>query len=322
MVTVVTGASGFLGSVLVRTLLAEGRKVRCVDIHRGPGLADLDVEWIAAGVLNRSSLGAALDSANVVHHLAAVISVTGDPTGRVWETNVDGVRNVAEAAMSAGVDRFVHCSSVHAYDLEAVERVTEDSPRSVSAELPVYDRSKAAGEAELRGAVAGGLEAVIVNPTGVIGPQDFARSRVNAVIMAMFDGTLPALIDGGFDWVDVRDVASSMIAAETKGRVGENYLLPGNHVSLKELSVIAEHVSGEPRPSITLPMWVARMFAPVSNVMGRRSGSPLWYTSDSLHALRFNPTVSGTKALDELGHSPRSVDETVDDMYRWASESR
>jgi dihydroflavonol-4-reductase len=319
--TVVTGASGFLGGALVRALLAEERQVRAVDLRRGPGLAGLDVEWMPADVLDISSLEASFQGAEIVFHLAAVISVTGDPTGQVWAVNVDGPRNVAEAALHAGVHRLVHCSSVHAYDLEAGEhRVTETSPRATAAGLPVYDRSKAAGEAALRQMIDQGLDAVIVNPTGVVGPYDFAPSRMGSVFLALFRRRLPALIDGGFDWVDVRDVASSMLAAETQGRRGENYLLPGHHLSLPELAAVAEQVSGVPKPTFSVPMRFARLWSPLADMVSRRSANPLWYTTESLHALRFDPAVSGAKAQAELGHRPRPFDDTARDIHHWFTD--
>ncbi len=319
--TVVTGASGFLGGALVRALLAEERQVRAVDLRRGPGLAGLDVEWMPADVLDISSLEASFQGAEIVFHLAAVISVTGDPTGQVWAVNVDGPRNVAEAALHAGVHRLVHCSSVHAYDLEAGEhRVTETSPRATAAGLPVYDRSKAAGEAALRQMIDQGLDAVIVNPTGVVGPYDFAPSRMGSVFLALFRRRLPALIDGGFDWVDVRDVASSMLAAETQGRRGENYLLPGHHLSLPELAAVAEQVSGVPKPTFSVPMRFARLWSPLADMVSRRSANPLWYTTESLHALRFDPAVSGAKAQAELGHRPRPFDDTARDIHHWLTD--
>lgn len=321
MLTVVTGASGFLGGALVRALLAEERQVRAVDLRRGPGLAGLDVEWMPADVLDISSLEASFQGAEIVFHLAAVISVTGDPTGQVWAVNVDGPRNVAEAALHAGVHRLVHCSSVHAYDLEAGEhRVTETSPRATAAGLPVYDRSKAAGEAALRQMIDRGLDAVIVNPTGVIGPYDFAPSRMGSVFLALFRRRLPALIDGGFDWVDVRDVASSMLAAEAQGRRGENYLLPGHHLSLPELAAAAEQVSGVPKPTFSVPMRFARLWSPLADMVSRRSANPLWYTTESLHALRFDPAVSGAKAQAELGHRPRPFDDTARDIHHWFTD--
>ena len=321
MVTVVTGASGFLGAVLVRALLADGRQVRAVDIQRGPGLVGLDVEWMPVDVLDTSALQAAFRGAEIVYHLAAVISVTGDPTGRVWAINVGGVRNVAEAALGAGVRRLVHCSSVHAYDLEAGgPEITETSPRATVPGRPVYDRSKAAGEAAMLEVIDRGLDAVIVNPTGVIGPYDFAPSRMGLVFLAMFRRRLPALIDGGFDWVDVRDVVSALVTAEAQGRRGENYLLPGHHLSLPELAAVVENVTGVRKPTFTVPMWFARLWSPLADKVSRRTANPLWYTSESLHALRFHPPVSGAKAGVELGHRPRPVDETVRDIHDWFTE--
>lgn len=322
MPTVVTGASGFLGGVLVRRLLADGQRVRCVDVRRGPALDGLDVESVQADVRDRASLDAAFDGAHAVFHLAAVISLTGDPTGAVWDVNVNSVARAAEAALDAGVGRFVHCSSVHAYDLEATSLVTEGSPRATSPALPLYDRSKAAGEAVLRPVIDRGLDAVIVNPTGVIGPDDVDGSRMGGFFSALFRKRLPALVEGGFDWVDVRDVASSMVAAEQVGRTGENYLVPGQHLSLRELAVLAEEASGVRPPRVTVPLWFARLWSPLGNVAGRHSGNPLWYTSDSLHALRFSPKVSGDKAAAELGHRPRPIEETVSDIHRWAVASR
>ena len=319
MLSVVTGASGFLGGVLVRELLADEHRVRAVDLAPGPGLEALDVEFVAADVLDRQSLDSALEGASTVYHLAAVISVTGDPTGRVWTTNVDGVRNTALAALGAGVGRFVHCSSIHAYDTGAVKLVTEESPHATSPHLPVYDRSKAAGEAALREVISQGLDAVICNPTAIIGPQDFAHSRMNAVLLTMFRRRLPALIEGGFDWVDVRDVGSSMIAAGLHGRTGENYLLPGHHLTVRGLADVVQRVTGVRKPAVTVPMWFARLWSPVADVAARRVDNPLWYTSESLRALRCDPVVSGAKAGRELGHHPRPIDETIADMYGWAA---
>lgn len=318
MVAVVTGASGFLGGALVRALVSEGRDVRAVDLNYGPALAGLDIDRMEADVLDRSAVRAALKGAETVFHLSAVISVTGDPTGRVWAVNVGGVENVAEIALDSGVRRFVHCSSVHAYDLELRGAdVTETSPRAMGQRLPAYDRSKAAGEAVLRKAMDRGLDAVTVNPTGLIGPYDFGPSRMGSVLLALFRRRLPALVDGGFDWVDVRDVARSMLAAESRGRTGENYLLPGHHLSLNGLARVAEQVSGRRRPFLTVPMWFARTWSPLSNVFSRRSNNPLWATSESMHALRFSPTVSGDKAGAELLHRPRPIAETIADTYAW-----
>jgi len=127
----------------------------------------------------------AFAGAEVVFHLAAMISISGGHGGRVEAINVAGVRNVAEAALRAGVRRLVHCSSIHAYQLDGVRRVDETSARSTQAWQGAYDRSKAAGERELQSVIARGLDAVILNPTGVIGPVDHRPSRVGRLFIAL-----------------------------------------------------------------------------------------------------------------------------------------
>ena len=312
-----TGASGFVGASLVRALLEQGRRVRCIDVRRSPGLSGLDVEFAPADVLDPAGLRAALDGIDVVFHLAAVISVAGDRTGRVAAVNVSGVGNVAEAARAVGARRLVHCSSVHAYDLSAPGPVTETSPRATSDRLPPYDRSKAAGEAALRDVIDRGLDAVVVNPTGLMGPADLAPSRIGQLLLALFRRHLPAVLAGGFDWVDVRDVCACLLAAEAAGRTGENYLLPGHHASLAELSDRAGRIAGRRRRLPVLPMGLARALAPAANVISRWSSSPFLYTTDSLHALRHCPPVDGTKAEAELGHRPRPLETTLRDTFEW-----
>lgn len=310
----VTGAGGFLGGVLVRRLLEANHDVVAIDVVRTPALSGLDVSMQEVDILDADALGRSIQGVEVVFHLASVISVTGDPTGRVRRVNVDGARNVAEAARAVTA-RMVHCSSVHAFDLESVEVVDESSPRAVADHLPPYDRSKAAGEKAVR--EIEGLDVVVVNPTGIIGPVDFAPSRMGAVFVAMWNRRLPALVDRHFDWVDVRDVAESLLAAAERGRRDANYLLPGHYVSLPELARLAAQVSGRRVTSRTVPLTLARAWSPIGGLLTRRTGSPLWLTRESLHALEHNPRVSGVLATTELGHSARQVADTVRDTFDW-----
>jgi len=266
MVAVVTGASGFVGATLVRSLLAAGREVRGVDLQRGSSLDGLDIDWVEADVLDRSAMDHALEGASTVFHTAAVISIAGDPTGRVWNVNVNGVRNTAEAALEASAERFVHCSSVHAFDLEIEGDLDEGRARATRSRLPVYDRSKAAGETALSTVAARGLNTVVCNPTGILGPHDFAPSRMGSVLLALFQGRMNGVVAGGFNWVDVRDVVAGLVAAEEHGIPGENYLLPGHYRTLDEIAAAAEQVSGIPRPRTVAPMWLARAVSPA--IMG------------------------------------------------------
>src|SRR5690606_7878039 len=151
--------------------------------------------------------------------------------------NVRGPRSVARAALAEGVRRMVHVGSIHAFDARPLDAPLDESRRrAIGRRYPAYDRSKAAGEAEVRRAVAEGLDAVVVHPSSVIGPWDFHGSRMGRFFLDLFRRRLPVLVDGGFDWVDVRDVAESLVAAAERGRRGESYLLGGCYASVRSLA--------------------------------------------------------------------------------------
>jgi dihydroflavonol-4-reductase len=316
---VVTGGGGHLGTNLVRELVSRGERTRVADVREPRSLLGLGAEWVAADVRDGQALRAAFEGADVVYHLAAVISVAGGLGGLVRQVNVDGVANVGAAALDAGVRRLVHCSSIHAYDLAgaAGSVVDESGPRATSRRLPVYDRSKAAGECRLREVIDRGLDAVVVNPTGVIGAVDEGPSRMGTALLAAWQGRLPAVVEGGFDWVDVRDVVRSLVSAAECGRPGENYLIPGHRLSIRELVDAACAIAGVPSPRITVPMWLARLWSPAATAVARYNSDPLLYTADTLHALASFPRVGGAKAARELGHSPRPYHETLADLYAY-----
>lgn len=315
--TVVTGGSGYVGVNLVAHLVASGARVRVVDRARHPLLAGCDVEWVAADVRDAAAMRSALAGADVVYHLAAVISVAGAMGGLVADVNVRGLASVAAAARQAGVRRLVYCGSVHAFDTDAPGPITETSPKATRETLPAYDRSKAVAEEALRREIGQGLDAVLVNPTGIIGPCDPGPSRTGGMIRAMQRGSLPALVAGGFDWVDVRDVVRGLVAACERGRTGENYLLAGHRCSVQQLAEVVADVGGASPARVTLPLWFARVWSPGAGALAARWPSPLLYTPDTLHALAAFPDVDDTKARTELGHAPRPIEETVGDLLDW-----
>ena len=289
-------------------------------ISRRPLPAEIGAgaEWAQADVRDTDAVQAALAGCETVFHLAAVISIAGDPSGSVWETNVTGTRNVAEAALANGVGRLVHCSSLHAFDGELHDReLDETAPAADRTGLPVYDRSKAAADAVVREAVARGLDAVIVHPTGVVGPLDLEPSRLGRVLHAAARRRLLGIVSAGFDWVDVRDVCDGMLAAERLGRSGEGYLLGGDWATLQRLTRLTAAANGAQPPSFTLPLGVAVMLAPLVARVVRGGG----FTPEAMRALRHAQRVSHAKAADELGSAPRPLTATVTDLVEWLIES-
>jgi nucleoside-diphosphate-sugar epimerase len=319
MTVVVTGASGHIGANLVRELLGRGETVRVLAHRATRSLEGLDVEIVDGDVLDIGSLHDAFAGADLVYHLAGVISIAGDPKGIVRAVNVDGAENVARAALETGVRRMVHCSSVHAFDMRAVGTIDETAPR-VADDARIhaaYDRSKAEGERRVRAVIDQGLDAVVVHPSGVMGPFDFEPSRMGRFFLMLHDRTLPALVDGGFNFVDVRDVVQGTIAAAERGGRGESYLLSGHHRPISEIAAEAHAVTGRRPPRLTSPMWMARVGTPFMRIAAAATRSEPLYTPESLETLRRPARIDNSKARRELGFDPRATAETVRDVYRW-----
>lgn len=313
----ITGASGLIGNNLAADLVKAGHQVVAADRVRSAALDDLDVEFATIDVLDPDSLRDAFKGSEVVFHLAALISITGDPSGLVERVNVQGPRNAARAALEAGVRRFVHCSSVHAFDLHTCgPSLDERGPRTVSAHSPAYDCSKFAGEQQVQAVIADGLDAVIVNPTGVFGPRDFGGSRIGETIRQLRSGRIPATVSGGFDFVDVRDVVQGMLQALDLGRTGENYLLSGTRVTIRELAQMVATIAATKSPRFDIPLHLVKPLAPLVEWLTPSSVPPL-FTRDSLHALEFSPVVSHYKAAIELGYAARPIHVSVADTIHW-----
>jgi dihydroflavonol-4-reductase len=312
---VVTGASGHVGSNLVPALLKRGAHVRALVLQKDPGMFPPSVEVHRADVRDAASLRRPFHGADVVIHLAARISIDGDGDGQVRAVNVDGTRNVASAALAACVKRFVHVSSVHAFDITPFDGVLNESRHAAGPGRPAYDRSKAAGEAVVREMMARGLDATICNPVGVIGPNDPMPSRMGQFFLDLARGRLPCISTGGFSFVDARDVAQSIIAAVERGRTGENYLLHGHWRSLVELAVIAAPHTGR-EPPLVIQNGLLAALSPLFTCLAWLTGDEPLVTSEAMLTLASQCRISGAKAAAELGHRPRPLAESVRDVYR------
>jgi dihydroflavonol-4-reductase len=319
---VVTGASGHLGANLIRALKSEGGEVRALSHRNNDGIAGLDVELVSGDVLDAGSLNAAFEGAEQVYHLAGFISLLANDWAACSAVNVEGTRNVVNACLQAGVKRLVHFSSIHAFCQEPFDIPIDESRPFVNMEkAPAYDRSKAAGEQIVRRAVTKGLNAVIINPTAVVGPFDYRPSHTGQAIIQMATGKLPVLIDGGFDWVDARDVVSGAIKAAEIAPSGSRYLLSGHWLSLKGLAEMVSSVSGVRPPAFTCPMGIAALCAPIVTFTARMAGKRPIYTSASLKAVVSNRDTRHDKATSELGYQPRPLQETIFDTVTWFKEN-
>ncbi len=323
----VTGATGHIGNVLIRKLLDQGETVRALvwrDEDTTPiKVKGLDVEQVVGDVLDPASLEPAMRGAETVYHLAGVISIMPGKNPFVWKVNVEGTRNVLEAARHAGVRRLVYTSSIHAI-ARAPHGVAIDESLGYDQNNPYgeYDRSKAAASLEVQNAAHADLDAVIVCPTGVIGPYDFRGSEMGEVIRGAAQAKPMFYVEGAYDFVDVRDVADGLIAAHAHGRRGESYILGGNRILVRDLLEMVRTVTGKAFASVKMPFFLAEFAAKFTPYYYRWSKAKPRFTPYSLEVLQSNSNISHAKAARELGYQPRPAIETIADTVRWYFENR
>ncbi len=319
----VTGAAGHVGNVLIRELLNRGEQVRAMIL---PGedcssLEGLDVEMVEANVLDPKRLEEVMQGMDYVFHLAGIISILPGADQMMRQVNVEGVRNVAEAALKSGVKRLIHTSSIHAFKrLPHGMVVDETTPVETDLSSGAYDRTKAEGTLEVLKVVQRGLDAVIVCPTGIIGPYDYRLSEMGQTILGFARDKVVLLVDGAYDFIDVRDVASGLISAREKGRTGEIYILSGTRILVREIRQIVRELVDNRAPAIVLPFFVAAFAARLLEPFYRITRRVPKFTRYSLQTIRDNSVFSQDKARRELGHHPRSLRDSIADTLAWWRE--
>ncbi len=318
MIIAVTGANGHVGVNLCKALLAKGHQVKALTHQHNQGIKSLPLTVIRGDLLNKESLIPLLEGVDIVFHLAAKISITGDPDGMVARINTEGTKNMLAVAMQCNVKRFIHFSSIHAFRQHPLNEPLDENRPLVEDEGFAYDKSKAAGERAVMEAVKNGLDALVLSPTAIIGPDDYEPSLSGNAVIDIYNRKIPSLVPGGYDWVDVRDVVSAAIAAIEHGKTGEKYLLSGRWHSLQEFSRTISTCTGKKTVTTVLPMWIARTGLPFIQLYSKISETKPLYTSESLTIItEGNRQISNEKARRELGFNPRPLNDTIRDFIHW-----
>ena len=314
----VTGANGHVGYNLCKSLLDKGFQVKALTHQHTDSISKLNLTLVKGDVLDKTSLLDLMDGAEVVFHLAAQISITGDPSGSVYRNNADGTKNMLSAAKERNIKRFIHFSSIHAFSQDPQEKALDEMRPLVGSEAFAYDRSKAEGEKAVMEAARNGMDAIVLSPTAIIGPADPEPGLTGKAVLQLLHHKIPALVPGGYNWIDVRDVVSTAIAAIEKARAGQKYLVAGKWHSLKELSACVEKHSGVKTVHTVLPFWSARIGLPFITMYSKLTGNEQLYTSESLEIVaKGSRLIDNSKSRKELGLEPRPLDETIHDLIEW-----
>jgi dihydroflavonol-4-reductase len=318
MKVAITGASGHIGSCLVRELVKRNFQVKILVHNFDKNLSQLNVEIVKGNLLDTSSLRNLCEGVDVVFHLAAQIAIDNRNSKEVFETNVIGTRNMVDAAKNAGVKKFIHFSSIHAFQPYPLDEELDENRPMIESDNIMYEFTKAESERVILDAAQHGLDAVILNPTAVIGPYDYRGSFLGQALIKIYQNKLPMLVPGGYNWVDVRDVVDATIQSVEHGRKGEKYLLSGYYCSLQELSGIISKISGKKTPSLIAPIYLAKLACPFFGIYSSITKKDPLYTFQSLDILVKSPRkISFAKAQKELNYNPRSLESTLRDTFDW-----
>jgi dihydroflavonol-4-reductase len=321
MVVAVSGSSGHIGANLINLLVNKGFTVKAL-FRDDTRAAIPGIQVIKGDVFDIQSIENLVRDAEVVFHLAARISIADKKDPLVWQTNVEGTRNILEASLKYKVRKFIHFSSIHAFNSHPLDEVLDETRSLANAAAHQYDRSKAAGEMLVKEAAGRGMETVILNPTSVVGPGDFKPSFSGQFLVKLCSGRLPVLVGGGFDWVDARDICDAALQAIDKGRSGEKYLLSAYWLTVKDIARMTAEIAGIKSPAFVCPHYLALAGLPFLNLFAKLNGHDALYTRTSLNVLReAHSSISNQKARKELGFSPRDFSETLRDTIQWFNEN-
>jgi dihydroflavonol-4-reductase len=316
----VTGATGFVGSALVRALLGAGLGVRVLARPNSDrrNLADLSVEVVEGSLEDAPSLARAVAGCRYLFHVAADYRLWVTDPAPMFRANVEGTRVLMSAALDASVDRVVYTSSVATLGLVPDGSADEETPSNAEDMIGPYKRSKFQAEEVVRDLVTRrGLPAVIVNPSTPVGPRDRRPTPTGRLILEAARGHMPGYVETGLNIVHVDDVAVGHLVAAAMGRVGERYILGGENMSLEEIIAEAARAAGVQPPRLRVPYTVAYPVAIGAELMARLTGREPFITRDGVRMARKKMYFTSAKASREFGYAARPARDAIADAVGW-----
>jgi len=325
---IVTGGNGHLGNTIVRMLKNQNHEVRALILPSDSNkmLKSLKADVYYGDVRRLETLEPLFDLNGtsfsmkdvIVIHTAGIVSISAKKHPILESVNVLGTKNIADLCLMYNVSKLIYVSSVHAIpELKDSQTITEINHFNPDLVVGAYAKSKSKASQYVMDMIEKGLNAIIIHPSGIIGPNDYGHAHMTMMIEDYLNGFLTSRINGAYDFVDVRDVASGIIQSATSGSIGACYILSGHRIDLDLLFNQLKALSGRKRKIHVLPMWFAKLTAPLAELYYKFRKLPPIYTSYSLYTLESNSYFSHEKARIELNYNPRSLDETLYDTVKW-----
>lgn len=314
--TLITGATGFLGWHVARLLVERGHKVKAL-VRSGSRLREIDAEVVTGDLRDAESLGRAVAGCGVVFHVAADYRLWARDRSEMYRSNVDGTRNLLEAARRAGIERFVYTSTVGCIGMPAGDIGNEDTPVRLEDMTGPYKRSKFLAEQVALQYAREAFPVVIVNPTAPIGDHDWKPTPTGKMIVDFLRGKMPAYLDTGLNLVDADDTAIGHLLALERGRAGERYILGCRNMTLREIFEDLSRVSGRAAPKVRIPYMVAYAAGVASTTWASVTGQEPRVPLDAVRMARKKMWVSAAKAERELGFHPGPVENALTKAVGW-----
>lgn len=323
MTTLVTGATGFVGSHVARELASRGERVRVLvrATSRREALEGVRVEFFEGDLRETASIERAMQGVERVFHVAADYRLWTRRPEELYESNVEGTKRLLHAAQRAGVKKIVYTSTVATIAVPREGALpNEETHAELGEMIGHYKRSKFLAEKEAQKAAASGIPVVIVNPTAPVGPGDWKPTPTGKIIVDFLNGKMPAYVDTGLNVAAVEDVALGHLLAAEKGRIGERYILGGRNMTLKEILQALAAMTGKRAPRVRLPHAVAMAAGYADEMISRLAGREPQIPVEGVKMSRHKMFVASDKAARELGYTPGSVEKALERAVRWYEE--
>ena len=323
----ITGGAGHLGSTLVRKLLERQKKIRILVLPDESNIPRGDIEVCYGDICNKESLDSFFYNPDkkdlVVIHCAGIVSIASKHVQKVYDVNVSGTKNIVDLSNKYIVKKLIYVSSVHAIpDKKKGEIIDEVSTFNPNDVFGLYAKTKSEATSYVIEATKEGLNASVVLPSAITGPFDKGRGHITVLVIDYYKKQLTAGINGGYDFVDVRDVADGIISCCEKGKKGESYILSNKYFSIKEILFMLHEITGKKEIKIFLPLWFLKIIASAAETYYKILKRPALFTAHSIETLNTNLRFSNEKAKKGLGYTTRDMKETLSDTVIWLKEDQ